>query len=148
MTASSLAFPVAWRSRRRLPARVEAIRDLRGSVERCAQHAGLDGDALGLFVVACVEAFTNVVRHGRGRPAGAPIELLISAERDALVVELVHAGEAFDAPQRTPPVELAHYPEGGLGLFIMQAAADRVEHEHAGGLNTVRLTHWPAPRHA
>lgn len=137
---------MAWRSRRRLPARMEAIRELRGAVERCAQHAGLAGDALALFVVACVEAFTNVVRHGRGRPADAPIELLIRAEGDALVVELIHAGEAFEPPRRTPPVELSHYPEGGLGLFIMQAATDRVEHLHAGGLNTVRLVHSRAPR--
>lgn len=146
MNPSSLAHPVDGRSRCLLPARVESIRELRGLVERGARRAGLAGDALALFVVACVEAFTNVVRHGQGRPADAPIELVVRAEGDALVVELVHAGDAFHAPARVLPVELAHYPEGGLGLFIMQAATDKVEHVHDAGLNTVRLTHRFMPR--
>jgi PAS domain S-box-containing protein len=129
------------RSRRELPARLEALYDVRGLVEYRARQAGLDEEAAALFVVACVEAFTNVVRHGQGRPSDAPIELVVCIEDEALVVELVHLGEPFQAPEPVPLAALDDYPEGGFGMFIMHSACDRVEHLHEHGLNTVRLTH-------
>ncbi|MDZ5460980.1 SpoIIE family protein phosphatase [Azohydromonas lata] len=135
------------RSRRELPARLEAIYDVRGLVEYRARQAGLADDEVALFVVACVEAFTNVVRHGRGRPGDSPIELLVSITDEALVVELVHLGEAFDAPVPTALAEFDDYPEGGFGMFIMHSATDKVEHLHDRGINTVRLTHRRALSH-
>jgi anti-sigma regulatory factor (Ser/Thr protein kinase) len=135
------------RSRRELPARLEAIYDVRGLVEYRARQAGLGEEEVALFVVACVEAFTNVVRHGQGRPPDAPIELVVSINDDVLVVELVHLGDAFDAPEPTPLAEFDDYPEGGFGMFIMHSATDKVEHLHDRGINTVRLTHQRSLSH-
>jgi anti-sigma regulatory factor (Ser/Thr protein kinase) len=133
------------RSRRELPARLEAIYDVRGLVEYRARQAGLSEEEASLFVVACVEAFTNVVRHGQGRPSDAPIELVVSIEKDALIVEFVHLGEAFEAPQAVMAADFDDYPEGGFGMYIMQSATDRVEHLHGCGVNTVRLSHRRTP---
>ncbi len=133
------------RSRRELPAELDALHHVRGLVEFRARQAGLGEEETSLFVVACVEAFTNIVRHGCGRPSDTPIELVVRIEDEALVVELVHLGEAFDAPDPLPLGELDHYPEGGFGMYIMHSATDKVEHLHDRGLNTVRLTHRRPP---
>ncbi|WP_157271795.1 SpoIIE family protein phosphatase [Azohydromonas aeria] len=140
----SLSQPL--RSRRELPARLEAIYDVRGLVEYRARQAGLAEDERALFVVACVEAFTNVVRHGQGRPDDAPVELVVAIDDTAMVVEMVHLGEAFEAPGPVALGELDDYPEGGFGMFIMHSASDSVEHLHRNGVNTVRLTHRRSPR--
>lgn len=129
-------------SRRELPADLGAIVHVRGLLEHRALEAGLEEVEAGLFAVACVEAFTNTVRHTLGRPAGAPIELITRIEPGALVVEIATLGERFEPPDTTEPTRFDEYPEGGFGLTIMRQAADRVEHLHARGVNTVRLVRY------
>jgi PAS domain S-box-containing protein len=120
------------------------ITELRRLVERHAARAGLDEVPAGLFTLACVEAYTNAVRHTRGGVAGAPVEVLARVEPDALVVEIVNVGERYAPPSDRTPTGFHDYPEGGFGLDIIARAADRVDYLHRAGVNTVRLTHWRA----
>ena len=124
-------------------ASVPAVRDL---VESRARLAGLDEGGASLFAVACVEAFTNIVRHARGRLEGAPTEVFFERLTDRVQVDLVYLGDAYEPPSDPPGVRLDAYPEGGFGLSIMREAADRVEYLHRGGVNTVRLTKSAAAR--
>lgn len=126
-------------SRRELAARVEELVHVRELVANRCAAAGLDEVTAGLFVLACVEAFTNVVRHTRGRPDGAPVEVVVRTETDALVVDMVTLGEPFVPARAAPETDFAAFPEGGFGLSIIERAADEVAYLHALGVNTVRL---------
>lgn len=131
--------PTPLASRRELPAVLKSVRHVRGLVEHRCRQVGLDEVQTSLFAVACVEAFTNAVRHTRGRPADAPVELVVKILPDALVVDFVTIGEHFVVPAQAPTTDLADFPEGGFGLSIMRQVSDAVEYQHEMGVNTVRL---------
>ena len=131
--------PTTLASRRELPAVLKSVRHVRGLVENRCRQVGLDEVQTSLFAVACVEAFTNAVRHTRGRPADAPVEMVVRIRPDALVVDFVTIGEPFVVPAQAPATDLADFPEGGFGLSIMRQVSDAVEYRHDLGVNTVRL---------
>ncbi|MCB1998013.1 MAG: PAS domain S-box protein [Burkholderiaceae bacterium] len=128
-------------SRRLLAQGMADIVHVRGLVEHRALRLGLDETQTSLFVTACVEAYTNVLRHMPGRPVEAPVELLVRTGTRALTVEFVSVGDHFEAPVALADTDFGAFPEGGFGLTIMAQAADQVEYLHASGINTVRLTH-------
>jgi len=79
------------------------------------------------------------VRHTRGRPAQAPIELVVYQGDDTLTVDIVTLGEPFEPSTAAAQTSLDEFPEGGFGLSIMRQATDSMTHGHAMGVNTVRL---------
>lgn len=118
-----------------VPPALAALRTIRDEVERQALAQALDDIAASLFALACVEAFTNIVRHARLPPGNPAIEIVIDVLADQLQVTLIHTGEAYVPPTQLPEVRLEDYPEGGFGLRIMRAASDEVlylrgEHSH------------------
>jgi anti-sigma regulatory factor (Ser/Thr protein kinase) len=123
-----------------LPLQLHALRQVRAFINAQTAAAGLDEGARGLLEVAGVEAYTNIVRHGRGRVEGAPVELVARLGRDALVIELVHLGEPYTPPAQAPEADFGAYPEGGFGLRIIHGASDSVDYLHDAGVNTVRMT--------
>jgi PAS domain S-box-containing protein len=123
-----------------LPMRVSELRQVRAFVAQHTRAAGLEEGASGLLEVACVEAFTNILRHGKGLLEGAPVELLARREAGQLVIELVHLGEAFTPPAELPDTDFAAFPEGGFGLEIIRGASDGVEYLHTSGVSTIRMT--------
>jgi anti-sigma regulatory factor (Ser/Thr protein kinase) len=138
--------PTALASRRELSPNLVDLKHVRGLIEHRGQQAGLGEVEANLFAVACVEAYTNAVRHTRGRPPGAPVELVVRIEPDALVVDIVTLGEAFSPPP--PPqaeTNFDDFPEGGFGLNIMRQATDGLEYLHELGVNTVRLIRLRRP---
>jgi PAS domain S-box-containing protein len=127
-------------ARLELPLALDALRPLRRFVATQSAASGLDEAACALLEVACVEAFTNVVRHGRGLVEGAPVEVLASRPPGALVIDLVHLGEPFQSPARLSETDFAAFPEGGFGLQIIHGASDDVAYLHHDGVNTLRMT--------
>jgi PAS domain S-box-containing protein len=122
---------------------VAAIAELRQFVQAAAAASTLGETEAGLFTVAVVEAFTNIVRHAEGGLPDAPVEVLAWAGADGLKVELVYIGDAYRPSGDVPDTHFDEYPEGGFGLQIMQGACDEVAHLHDGGVNTVRLRKRP-----
>lgn len=131
-----------------VPAELASVGLVRHCVDAAERQSGLDEATGGLFTVACVEAFTNIVRHARGRPAGAPIRMGVTCLDDRLEVEFVYRGEPYEAPEHVEPVRTDDYPEGGFGLEIMRMASDALAYLHADGVNTVRLTRLLSPARA
>lgn len=129
----------AQHSRRELRWSAHDIGHVRGLVAARATAAGLDETDAGLYTVACVEAFTNIVRHARGQPAEAPIEMVVSVARGAIGTEFIYLGDAFRPPEPAAETSFDDYPEGGFGATIMERAADLVEYERVDGVNRVRL---------
>ncbi|MFZ4624355.1 MAG: PAS domain S-box protein [Rhodoferax sp.] len=129
-------------ARLELAVSVDAIRSLREFVTQQMQHSGLPEQEADLFLVACVEVFTNIVHHGKGLLAGAPLEVITEQRPDEFVIRLIHLGQAFTPPPETPETNFDTFPEGGFGLTIIRNACDRVAYLHQDGVNTVRLGRW------
>ncbi|MEJ6006942.1 SpoIIE family protein phosphatase [Paucibacter sp. AS339] len=123
-----------------LPLQLASLRALRGFIGQHCLKAGLDELASGLLEVAGVEAFTNIVRHGKGLLAGAPAELLIRREGQNLLLELIHLGQPFEPPEQLPETNFGEFPEGGFGLEIIHGASDSVRYLHHEGVNTIRMS--------
>jgi anti-sigma regulatory factor (Ser/Thr protein kinase) len=89
-----------------------------------------------LLEMAIIELAGNVARHGR--PAGATdVTLTLFVDDDALRATLVDAGRHFAVDlDAEMPDEL---DEAGRGIVIARRAVDRLQYEHAGGVNTWRL---------
>jgi len=131
-------------ARRELALCLESILDLRQFVTQQLQQSGLPEPQADVFLVACVEVFTNIVRHGKGLLPGAPLEVVTELRPDEFVVRLIHPGQVFIPPQETPEADFDAFPEGGFGLAIIRHACDRVAYLHQDGVNTVRLGRWLA----
>jgi phosphoserine phosphatase RsbU/P len=127
-------------SRRELLRGLNDLPHVRGLVEARCREAGLDDVDASLFTVACVEAYSNAVRHTVNRPKDAPIELVVRILRDQIAVDIVTLGKAFSPAPELVDTDFAAFPEGGFGLHIMTQATQSLEHLHARGVNTVRLT--------
>lgn len=134
--------PTELESRRELPVSLDGVHHVRSLVAARATAAGLVEPAMGLFCVACVEAFTNIVRHATGREADMPVELIVRTLQDALVVEFVYIGDSFELPVVVAETNFDDYPEGGFGMTIIRQASDQVEYGRIDGVNTVRLTRY------
>ncbi|MBN3788585.1 ATP-binding protein [Burkholderia sp. Ac-20353] len=141
-------------SRARFPARLDALAGigdwLRGACERC----GESGAWLDTFELAVIEASSNIIRHGAAATARAAqashepvIALTLRRGTRALTLDLFDGGKPvpqglFDARKALPPFDpedIDTLPEGGMGLGIMHASVDCVEHRRRLGINRLRL---------
>jgi phosphoserine phosphatase RsbU/P len=127
-------------SRRELPIALGSLRAVRDFVRTQALDAGLPEEEAGLFEVAGVEVFTNIVRHAKGLLPGAPVELMALCESEELVLEFFYLGEVYTPPAEVVETDFSAFPEGGFGLTIIRNASDALVYDHHDGVNSVRMT--------
>ncbi|MEY4749817.1 MAG: hypothetical protein RIQ60_2031 [Pseudomonadota bacterium] len=127
-------------SRRELIGGLNDMIHVRGLLSHRARLAGLDEDNAALFTVGAAEAYTNAVIHTRGRPEGAPVEMVVRHEPGQVEVQFITLGEPYEPPGPAEDFDFTTYPEGGFGLTIMHRTADSVTTVHQGGANIVTLT--------
>ncbi len=127
-------------ARCQLPIDLKSLRAFREFVEAQAVCAGLPEENAGLLVVAGAEIFTNIVRHAKGLPKVATVELITHNTDHELVLEVVYRGEKFVPPDQLAETDFGAFPEGGFGLTIVRLACDKVKFLHHHGVNTVRMS--------
>jgi anti-sigma regulatory factor (Ser/Thr protein kinase) len=128
-----------------LPIDLQSIGTLRQFVLDQTQRAGLAEAEAAMFELACVEVFTNIVRHATGLLAGAPVEIIAHYTGQELLLDIIHLGDAFTPPAEAVEPDLSTFPEGGFGMTIIRSACSRVEFLHHEGVNTVRMTRTVPP---
>jgi PAS domain S-box-containing protein len=121
---------------------LRSLRQLRAFLEHQVLACGLAGDAGPMLISAGVEGFTNIVRHALGLLDQAPVEVVARNFHDRVELALVHLGEPFEPPAWPADAAPAIVPEAGLGLAIMRQATDRLDYQHAAGVNTVKLVRF------
>jgi PAS domain S-box-containing protein len=123
------------------PVALGSLRQMREFMEIHTAH--LSESVAGPLVVAAVEVTTNVIRHAIDLVPNAPIEVVVETSPNGTQFDFNYLGARFDPPANRPDTDFSDFPEGGFGLYIIQAASDRVEHLHHLGVNTVRM--WINP---
>jgi serine/threonine-protein kinase RsbW len=108
-----------------IPARPEYITLCRLALTGIARVRDLSDEVLADLKLALTEAASNSVRHAYGDNSPGVVEISYQLHPDRLVIEVTDEGEGFDpAAASGPPDELS---EGGLGIAIIRAIADKVE---------------------
>jgi len=125
---------------------LSSIKPARNFVQQECDAAGLSAEKAGPLTVAVIEAVTNVIRHGRGLTADAPMELSSTRSHESLVFQLRYFGDYFEPPAVLPDSDFTQMPEHGFGLLIMQRASDRLEHDYRDGANILRLAVTLSPQ--
>ncbi len=87
------------------------------------------------------EVLTNLATHGdcRDRPA----KIVIAAEPDRVVGEIIDSGPPFDpllAPEPSLDVSVAERPIGGLGLYLVRKLCNGLEYTRRNGENCLIFT--------
>jgi anti-sigma regulatory factor (Ser/Thr protein kinase)/nucleoid DNA-binding protein len=132
----------------RFPAREEEILRAFDVSDSFFKDAGFRGDSLVGLTTAFREAVRNAELHGCGEDEsqGVDVELLLDREKLTLIVE--DEGEGFDHGayleqlESTAPVAAARKRHssggvGGLGIYLMQRCADRLEYNERGNRVTL-----------
>jgi serine/threonine-protein kinase RsbW len=115
----------AVRVRLTIPARAEYITLCRLALTGIARLRELSDELVADLKLALTEATSNSVRHAYGDAAAGVVEISYELFPDRLVIEVTDEGEGFDlAKAEGHPDELS---EGGLGIAIIRAIADKVE---------------------
>ena len=108
-----------------IPARAEYITLCRLALAGIARVRALSDEVLADLKLALTEAASNSVRHAYAGDSVGHIEISYFLLPDRLVIEVTDDGAGFvPADPIGPPDELS---EGGLGIVIIRAIADRVE---------------------
>ena len=108
-----------------IPARAEYITLCRLALTGIGRLRQLSDELLADLKLALTEATSNSVRHAYAEANAGVVEISYLLLPDRLVIEVIDEGEGFD-PEAAEgsPDELS---EGGLGIAIIRAIADRVE---------------------
>lgn len=104
--------------------------------------AGLDRAARYSSELVFDEIVPNILRYGRLRDDGEPIEIAVRIEAAAVVLDFVDDGTPFDPHNAPPPPrldDLAHAPVGGFGLFLVREYAESIDYQRRDGRNHLRV---------
>lgn len=108
----------------------------------CARHGVARRDSLRLALVA-EELFTNVVEHGHGGGAEAPVRIELAVARGRLELTIEDRAAPFDpiAYAQEQPAALDggvdERPIGGLGLHLVRQFAAEARYARIEGCNRV-----------
>ena len=108
-----------------IPARAEYITLCRLALTGIGRLRQLSDELLADLKLALTEAASNSVRHAYAEANPGVVEISYLLLPDRLVIEVTDEGEGFD-PEATE-ASADELSEGGLGIAIIRAIADRVE---------------------
>ena len=108
-----------------IPSSPQAPGRARRAIERLS--GGLDETVVEQLKLLATELVTNSCRHAAAK--GDPIALVLAIDEGLVRLSVTDTGPGFEAPDTTPNPD----QEGGRGLFIVDAMADRWGVDNQGG---------------
>ncbi len=103
----------------------------------------LEVDALIRLEICVSEALTNIVKHARVNDKSQPIDVLLIAATDNVLVEIYEpvGTEPFDIRDHAPDLsEVDLAAETGRGLGLIMQCADRVDYVPSADRNKLTLS--------
>jgi anti-sigma regulatory factor (Ser/Thr protein kinase) len=88
------------------------------------------------------EAVTNVIRHAHRDDRTHEIRILLRRDHDAVELEVIDDGEAFNplgAPAPVVPGDLEDAAIGGRGIHLIRSFTNEQQYRRDSGLNHLRL---------
>jgi len=129
----------------RMESRLDHVELVARAVRALCATAGLAGRECARVELAVAEALNNVIRHAYHGESGHPIEVTFVLESAQFTIEVADEGDAMPPSQPVvfdfDPADVAHLPEGGMGLYIIHSVMDRVEYRRLGDRNALSMSH-------
>jgi serine/threonine-protein kinase RsbW len=91
------------------------------------------------FELALSEAFTNSVKHGRGKGMASDISIDFEAGPDGLTIRIKDSNPPFSL-EYSPPSGDDRYRSSGYGLYIIHRVMDDVRYSRENGCNIMTLS--------
>lgn len=89
------------------------------------------------------EVLVNVIKHGATDQDPASIQLDVHLQESEVVLDVVDNSHAYNPLHgvRQPDLDVdpADRPEGGLGLYLVNALADHIDYNYAHGQNNLHI---------
>ena len=120
----------------RYPSAFRSVADARHAVADFALDCGFDLADICDIALAVGEACNNAAEHGHNE--SGQIQLQCTFDGVDLSVVVADSGAGFD-PRQVPGTIKRDMMDRGMGIFLMRALMDRVEHDCTGDGTTVRL---------
>lgn len=128
-------------TRRRFPARLDALHDICDFAVAEARRRGLPENRRDAFRLAVEEGVVNVCRYAYAGVDGE-VELAVGEDGGLVVLEMSDDGVAFDPLASKKPGVGPTGPgpeEGGLGIHLMRRLAHGVAYRRDGNRNVLVL---------
>lgn len=125
-----------------IPSSTRYLEKVRRFVETHTVEAGFSVESVEQFKVAVDEACTNVIKHAYSGDETRVLDISVILESTQCTIRIRDDGNSFKPSEYHEPniFELAKRRHaGGFGVHIMRRLMDRVEYDHSGGMNEVRL---------
>ncbi|NOY70037.1 MAG: SpoIIE family protein phosphatase [Deltaproteobacteria bacterium] len=127
--------PGLYRTRRfTLESDLKTLKQMRGFIREFCNTlvSGPMDDVLSTQVeVAATEITTNIIKHAYAGDPGRPIEIIAEEFANRMVLSFIDDGISFD-PSAVPPPVLDGTQESGMGFYIINQIADKVEYHRDG----------------
>ncbi|CAI1084922.1 ATP-binding protein [Serratia fonticola] len=133
-----------------LPASLDSLAKLSNDLHDFVAPFSLDPALVYQLDLASSEAFSNIVRHAVNYDDTQSIVITLVNDGHRLTLTLSDTGlpipENILQQWRQPsdlapdPLNQTSWPEGGMGLILIQAIMDQVQYETANGRNRLALT--------
>ena len=127
--------------------RIEELRRLASLVEEFGAGENWPPDLVFQVNLVLEEVAINVINYGHDGGLHE-IEIALTSELDALTIEVIDDGRAFDptedakVPDVTLPME--ERPVGGLGVYLVRTMMDEMRYRREGGRNHLTLLKYRA----
>jgi len=130
-----------------LPARLDALRQLRDFAEAFCDESGLSRDFFNRLNLVVEELFTNTVHHGHGKDCDAPVWVALSRCGSTVWIGMEDTAPAYNPFERPvppePPAESRRI--GGYGVQLTRAMTSSAEYAYVFGRNRLRLSMQVGP---
>ena len=127
--------------------RIEELRRLAALVEEFGAGENWAPDLVFQVNLVIEEVAINVINYGHDGGLHE-IEIALTSELDALTIEVIDDGRAFDptedakVPDVTLPME--ERPVGGLGVYLVRTMMDEMRYRREEGRNHLTLVKYRA----
>lgn len=135
----------SWVGHVRAPGTPQSLPLIRQTVVDAAERCGFGAEDVAKIEMAVGEACTNIIEHSYAtQPDNLEIELKVESYPDRLEITILDFSSINFAVDQASPVGLDDYiatqRRRGLGLYIIHAFVDKVEHRFICGQgNELRL---------
>ena len=125
--------------------RIEELRRLAALVEEFGAEENWPPDLIFQVNLVLEEVAINVINFGHDGSLHE-IEIALTSELDALTIEVIDNGRAFDptkdatVPDVTLPIE--ERPVGGLGVYLVRTMMDEMRYRREEGRNHLTLVKY------
>lgn len=124
-------------------ANLDELRRIQQAVSEFGQAQNWPPELVFQIELVIEEVGVNIVNYAYD-DAPDRMEVVVDSANDALTLEFIDNGRAFDPLNDAPPPELEadleHRPIGGLGVHLVKTMADEAHYRREAGCNHLTLT--------